>query len=233
KELQARIPASLLRLYVPGSTLAEALPNLRATYCGTMAYEIEHISDHGQRVWLRQAIESGRFRTALSEDQRRALLTRLTEVEGFEHYLRRTFLGQKQFSIEGLDVLVPMLDETVELAAEGGAHEVVIGMAHRGRLSVLAHTLGQPYEQLLREFEGERTIEAVVATSEGGTGDVKYHLGAEGVRNTRSGKVTVTLGANPSHLEAVDPVVEGRTRAEQTDRSTGGGIHDPNVALPV
>jgi 2-oxoglutarate dehydrogenase E1 component len=232
-ELQARIPASLLRLYVPGETLAEAYPNLRATYCGTMAYEIEHISDHGQRVWLRQAIESGRFRRPLSAEERGALLTRLTEVEGFEHYLRRTFLGQKQFSIEGLDVLVPMLDETIELAAEAGAHEVVIGMAHRGRLSVLAHTLGQAYEALLREFEGERTIEAVVATSEGGTGDVKYHLGAEGVRHTRAGKLTVTLAANPSHLEAVDPVVEGRTRAEQTDRSTGSGIHEPTVALPV
>src|SRR5205814_957018 len=95
------------------------------------------------------------------------------------------------------------------------------------------HTLGQPYEAILREFEGERTIEAVVATSEGGTGDVKYHLGAEGVRNTRAGKLTVTLAANPSRLEAVDPVVEGRTRAEQTDRSTGAGIHDPTVALPV
>jgi 2-oxoglutarate dehydrogenase E1 component len=232
-ELQTRIPASLLRLYVPGETLAEALPHLQATYCGTMAYEIEHISDHGQRVWLRQAIESGRFRAPLTSEERRALLTRLSEVEGFEHYLRRTFLGQKQFSIEGLDSLVPMLDETIELAAEAGAHEVVIGMAHRGRLSVLVHTLAQPSEAILREFEGERTIEAVVATSEGGTGDVKYHLGAEGIRNTRAGKITVTLGANPSHLEAVDPVVEGRTRAEQTDRSTGAGIHDPTVALPV
>src|SRR5204863_501488 len=101
-ELQARIPAKLLRLYVPGQTLAEALPHLRETYCGTIAYEIEHISDHEQRVWLRQAIESGRFRQPLSPDERRALLTRLSEVEGFEHYLRRTFLGQKQFSIEGL-----------------------------------------------------------------------------------------------------------------------------------
>ena len=93
-------------------------------------------------------------------------------------------------------------------------------MAHRGRLSVLAHTIGQPYEAILREFEGERTIEAIVADPEGGSGDVKYHLGAEGVRKTPSGEITVTLCANPSHLEAVDPVVEGRTRAEQTDRST-------------
>jgi 2-oxoglutarate dehydrogenase E1 component len=232
-ELQARIPASVLRLYVPGETLADALPRLRETYCSTIAYEIEHISDHEKRLWLRQAIESGRYRTPLSNQQKRDLLARLSRVEGFEQYLRRAFLGQKQFSIEGLDVMVPMLDEAVELAAEAGAHEVVIGMAHRGRLNVLAHTLGLDYDSILREFEGERTIDAVVATEEGGTGDVKYHLGAEGMRGTPSGEVTVTLAANPSHLEAVDPVVEGRARAEQTDRSTGAGLHDPSVALAV
>src|SRR5204862_6096117 len=114
-------------------------------------------------VRLRHAIESGLYRAPRAGDEKRALLTRLTEVEGFERFLRRAFLGQKQFSIEGLDVMVPMLDEAVELAAEAGAHEVVIGMAHRGRLSVLAHTLGRPYETILREFEGERTIDAVAA----------------------------------------------------------------------
>ena len=161
-ELQARIPASLLRLYVEGETLADALPRLRETYCGTIAYEIEHISDHEERVWLRQAIESGRYRQPLGDDERVRLLARLSQVEGMEHYLRRAFLGQKQFSIEGLDVMVPMLDEAIELAADDGAHEVVIGMAHRGRLNVLAHVVGRPYETILREFEGERTIEAVV-----------------------------------------------------------------------
>ncbi len=223
----------MLRLYVEGDTLADALPRLRETYCGTIAYEIEHISDHEERVWLRQAIESGRYRQPLSDDERVALLGRLSEVEGMEHYLRRAFLGQKQFSIEGLDVLVPMLDESIDLAADAGAHEVVIGMAHRGRLNVLAHVVGRPYETILREFEGERTIEAVVASDEGGTGDVKYHLGAEGMRTTRAGEVTVTLASNPSHLEAVDPVVEGRARAEQTDRSTHAGNTDPAVALPI
>jgi 2-oxoglutarate dehydrogenase E1 component len=232
-ELQARIPASMLRLYVEGDTLAEALPRLREVYCGTIAYEIEHISDHEERVWLRQAIESGRYRTPLSDEERVALLGRLSQVEGMEQYLRRAFLGQKQFSIEGLDVMVPMIDESIELAAAEGAHEVVIGMAHRGRLNVLAHVVGRPYEVILREFEGERTIEAVVASDEGGTGDVKYHLGAEGTRATRAGDITVTLASNPSHLEAVDPVVEGRARAEQTDRSTREGYHDPSVALPV
>ncbi|HLX19155.1 MAG TPA: 2-oxoglutarate dehydrogenase E1 component [Gaiellaceae bacterium] len=232
-ELQARIPASVLRLNVPGETLADALPELRATYTGTMAYEIEHISDHEERVWLRQAIESGRYRQPLTDDERKALLARLSRVEGMELYLRRAFLGQKQFSIEGLDVLVPMLDEAIDEAAAGGAHEVVIGMAHRGRLSVLAHVVGRPYDVILREFEGERTIDAVVSSEEGGTGDVKYHLGAEGMRRTDAGEITVTLAANPSHLEAVDPVVEGRARAEQTDRSTRDGYHDPTIALPI
>src|SRR5213079_2529797 len=102
-----------------------------------------------------------------------------------------------------------------------------------GRLNVLAHVIGRPYETILREFEGERTIEAGAANPEGGTGDVKYHLGAQGSRTTTAGDITVTLAANPSHLEAVDPVVEGRTRAEQTDRSTGAGVHDPNGALPI
>jgi 2-oxoglutarate dehydrogenase E1 component len=232
-ELQAQVPARILRTYVGGETLADVLPRLRETYCGTSAYELEHISDHEERVWLRHAIESGRYRTPLSGDEKRRLLARLTEVEGFERFLRRAFLGQKQFSIEGLDVMVPMLDEAVDLGAEAGAHEVVIGMAHRGRLAVLAHTLGRPYEAILREFEGERTIDAVAADPEGGTGDVKYHLGAEGVRTTTAGEVTVTLAANPSHLEAVDPVVEGRTRAEQTDRSTREGLHDARVAMPI
>ena len=232
-ELQARIPARLLRVRVPGETLADVLPRLSETYCGTSAYEIEHISDHEQRVWLRQAIESGRFRTPPPPDEQRALLARLSRVEGFERYLRRTFLGQKQFSIEGLDAMVPMLDEAIELAAEAGAHEVVLGMAHRGRLNVLAHTVGIPYDEILREFEGERTLEAVSADPEGGTGDVKYHLGAQATRATSAGEITVTLAANPSHLEAVDPVVEGRTRAEQTDRGTRAGAHDPAVALPI
>ena len=232
-ELQERIPASLLRVHVPGETLKEALPNLREVYSGTMAYEIEHLSDHAERVWLRQAIESSRYRPPLAPEERIRLLESLARAEGFEQYLRRAFLGQKQFSLEGLDAMMPMLDESIELAADAGAHEVVIGMAHRGRLNVLVHTVGRSYESILREFEGERTIDAVVVNDEGGTGDVKYHLSATGTRKTGSGEVTITLAPNPSHLEAVDPVVEGWTRAEQTDRSSGAGIHDPAVALPI
>jgi 2-oxoglutarate dehydrogenase E1 component len=232
-ELQARVPAAVLRVHVEGETLAEALPRLQETYCGSMAYEVEHISDHFQRVWLRKAIESWRYRTPLEPPLQKALYARLCEVEGFERYLRRAFIGQKQFSLEGLDVLIPILDTSLELARAAGAREVVIGMAHRGRLNVLAHTIGMPYEQILREFEGERTIEVVAADAEGGTGDVKYHLGAQGVRSTEAGKVGVTLAANPSHLEAVNPVVEGMTRALQTDRSSREGGHDPTRAMPI
>lgn len=232
-ELQAEVPAKVLRVHVPGETLAEALPHLRETYCGTMAYEIEHISNHEERVWLRTAIESGRFRKPLSEEEQRALLRRLTEVEGMERYLRRAFLGQKQFSIEGLDVMVPMLDEALELAAGDGAGEVVVGMAHRGRLNVLAHTVGHPYDVILREFEGERILEAVGSDPEGGSGDVKYHLGAEGIRKAEAGDVHVRLAPNPSHLEYVDPVVEGETRAIQTDHKSAEVTHDPRAALAI
>jgi 2-oxoglutarate dehydrogenase E1 component len=232
-ELQARIPAQLLRVACEGETLADVLPKLQEIYCGTIAYEVEHISDHEQRVWLRKAIESGRYRQPLSPDDRVRLLGRLSEVEALETYLYKTFLGQKQFSIEGLDVLVPVLDEAIELASRDGAHEVVMGMAHRGRLNVIAHTLGRPYEVVLREFEGERTIDAVSSDPEGGTGDVKYHLGARATRRTSAGEIAVTLVSNPSHLEAVNPVVEGWARAQQTDRASRDGTHRPEVSLPI
>jgi 2-oxoglutarate dehydrogenase E1 component len=233
EELMRQVPAKVLRVHVPGETLADALPHLRETYCGTIAYEIEHISNHEERVWLRSAIESGRYRKPLSDDEKRALLRRLTEVEGMERYLRRSFLGQKQFSIEGLDVMVPMLDEAIGLAGLDGAREVVMGMAHRGRLNVLAHIVGRPYDVILREFEGERVLEAVGSDPEGGTGDVKYHLGAVGVRKTESGDIRITLASNPSHLEYVDPVVEGETRAVQTNHDARETAVDPRSALAV
>jgi 2-oxoglutarate dehydrogenase E1 component len=233
EELMRQIPAKVLRVHVPGETLADALPHLRETYCGTIAYEIEHISNHEERVWLRTAIESGGYRKPLSDDEKRTLLRRLTEVEGMERYLRRAFLGQKQFSIEGLDVMVPMLDEAIGLAGLDGAREVVMGMAHRGRLNVVAHIVGRPYDVILREFEGERVLEAVGPDPEGGSGDVKYHLGAVGVRKTESGDIRITLASNPSHLEYVDPVVEGETRAVQTNHDTRESAHDPRSALAV
>ncbi len=234
EDLMRRIPASVLRVACPGRSFADALPCLRRTYTGTIAYEIEHISDHEQRVWLRQAIESSTYRMELDADEQRTLLRRLSEVEALETYLHKAFLGKKQFSIEGLDALVPMLDETIELASESGAREVVLGMAHRGRLNVLAHTVGRPYESILVEFEGEQTLSADTAAPEGGTGDVKYHYGASGTYRTRGGRsVTVSLSPNPSHLEFVNPVIEGRARADQTSRKARDLVHDPNAVLPV
>ena len=234
-EIMARIPADVLRIYVPGTTLAEALPQLRTTYCGTIAYEVEHISSHEERVWLRQVIESGQHRRPLSADGKRQLLARLTAVDTFERFLHKAYLGQKRFSIEGLDMTVPMLDFTMELAAAHGTRKTVIGMAHRGRLNVLAHVVNVPYETILAEFEGGPREET--AESEGwnaGTGDVKYHHGAEGTYRTADGKdVAVTLSPNPSHLESVNPVVEGRARANQTTRTGRTPQHDGNVALPV
>ncbi len=233
-EIMASIPAEVLRIAVPGKTLAEALPNLQAAYCGNIAYEIEHIASHEERVWLRQMIESGAHRQPLSATEQKRLLKRLSQVEALERFLHKAYLGQKRFSIEGVDTLVPMLDLAIELAAEAGAREVVIGMAHRGRLNVLAHTIGRPYETIFAEFEGGRHVEAGQLTPEGGTGDVKYHHGAEGAYSTSTGKaVTVTLTPNPSHLEFVGPVVAGRARAEQTLLRGREAHHDPSAALPV
>ncbi|MEO8293993.1 MAG: multifunctional oxoglutarate decarboxylase/oxoglutarate dehydrogenase thiamine pyrophosphate-binding subunit/dihydrolipoyllysine-residue succinyltransferase subunit [Gemmatimonadota bacterium] len=232
-EVMATIPASVLRVAVPGDTLAEVLPNLQATYCGTIAYEVEHIASHEERVWLRQVIESGAHRKPLTPEQKKTLLTRLTEVEAFERFLHKAYLGQKRFSIEGLDVMVPMLDLTVESSAASGAREVVLGMAHRGRLNVLAHLVGKPYQAIFAEFEGNRPIEESGEPRDG-TGDVKYHHGAEGAYRTETGRaVTVTLVANPSHLEFVGPVVDGRARATQTQRRGRYAIQDPNVSVPV
>src|SRR5213593_5025703 len=147
-EIMARIPADLLRIYVPGRTLAEAYPKLQETYCGTIAYEVEHIGSHQERVWLRQVIESGDHKKPLAPEMKRKLLARLTAVETLERFLHKAYLGQKRFSIEGLDALVPMLDQTVALAGTSGARRVVLGMAHRGRLNVLAHIVGLPYETI-------------------------------------------------------------------------------------
>jgi 2-oxoglutarate decarboxylase len=233
-EVMAAIPSKVLRIAVPGRTLAESLPYLQTTYCGTMAYEIEHISTHEERVWLREKIESGAYRQPMSASEQLRLLKRLTEVEALERFLHKAYLGQKRFSIEGVDMLVPMLDLTIERAAESGARDVVVGMAHRGRLNVLAHTVGRPYETIFAEFEGGRHVEAGQLTPEGGTGDVKYHHGAEGAYVTGKGKaITVTLCPNPSHLEFVAPVVDGRARARQTQRRGRDAHHDPSAALPV
>ena len=233
-EVMEKIPTRILRTYVEGETLADALPHLRETYCGPIAYEIEHIASHRQRLWLREAIESGTFRVALASDEQKALLKRLTEVDALERFMHKAYLGQKQFSIEGLDVTVPMIDELIQLAATRGAREVVLGMAHRGRLNVLAHNLGRPYGSIFAEFEGTSTLEPITTIPQGGTGDVKYHHGAQGSYQLQSGEsIIVRLESNPSHLEFVAPVAAGATRAAQTTRQGPHAHRDTNAAIPI
>jgi len=232
--LMAQIPSKLLHIFVPGETLAEAFPRLREVYCGTIAYQLEHIASHQQRRWLREKIEGGTFRQPLRPEEQRALLSRLIEVDALERFMHRAYLGQHQFSIEGVDMTVPMLDEMMRLSAAGGAREVVIGMAHRGRLNVLAHNLGRPYEMIFAEFEGASTLEAVTTIPQGGTGDVKYHHGAQGSYTLADGTaIQVNLESNPSHLEYVCPVVMGATRAAQSSHEGPHSERDTAAAVPI
>jgi 2-oxoglutarate dehydrogenase E1 component len=230
------VPASVLRVKVPGNTLADILPRLRETYSSTIAYEIEHISNTQQREWLREYIESGLHRRELTPERKQQVLQRLTKVETMERYFRKQFMSQKTFSIEGLDMMVPMLEETISMLAEDGTQNAVIGMAHRGRLSTIAHVVNRPYEELLAEFEAGALKTAAPDPDDEAdvTGDVKYHHGADGVYSTPNGtKIAVKLANNPSHLEAVDGVVEGITRALQTGHATNLATLDFTTAAPI
>jgi 2-oxoglutarate dehydrogenase E1 component len=230
----ARIPAKILRIHVPGATLADALPHLQETYCGTIAYEIEHISSHRQRTWLRQKVESGEYRQPLTNEEARELLRRLTMVDTLERFMHKAYLGQKQFSIEGLDMTVPMLDEMIQLSATQGAREVVIGMAHRGRLNVLAHNLGRQYETIFREFEGASDIEAV-------TDDPPGRDGRRQVSPRRPGQLPARRRRIDHRAPRVEPVaprvrLTGRDRRDARDPDDApGAARAPGhgCALPI
>src|SRR5688572_1499059 len=203
------VPASALvaagvRAAGPASesgTAADVVARLRELYCGTTGYEFEHLGDEVEREWFRRTIESGAASEPLSPEEKRAILQRLTEVDGLERFLGLAFVNAKRFSIEGVDALVPMLDEAIARAADGGTRQVIVGMAHRGRLNVLAHILGKPYEALFQEFAGLHHE----TNAESETGDVKYHLGYRTQRDVAGGRVVdVQLVPNPSHLEFVN-----------------------------
>jgi 2-oxoglutarate dehydrogenase E1 component len=215
----------------------EAINRVRAMYSGTISYEFNQVKSHVERAWLRDAVGLGLYQQAPDASAKRDLLERLTEVEVFERYLHQAFPGQKRFSIEGTDLLVPMLDEIICRAVEVGTREVTIGMAHRGRLNVLAHVLEKPYAVILSEFMHlKQDIEENPAfTYSGWTGDVKYHLGAERLhRESARQSIKLTLASNPSHLEFINPVVEGMARAAQEDRfQPGKPLQDVNRALPI
>ena len=217
----------------------EAVVRLRAVYAGSIGYETDHVQSYAERSWIRDAIESQRFFQNTQGVTERELLERLTDVETFERFLHQTFVGQKRFSIEGNDMLVPMLDSIIRNAGLHGTHEVVIGMAHRGRLNVLAHTLGKPYSTILGEFlaasRDGSSQSAAGRAGPGWMGDVKYHLGARrAYRDAGIEQMPITLASNPSHLEFVNPVVAGRARAAQELRDRPGEpLRDKRASLPI
>jgi 2-oxoglutarate decarboxylase len=193
------------------TTLREILETLRQTYCGRLGCEYMHIQHPEEKRWLQERMEPESNNWPLEPELRRRVLLRLIEAESFENFLHTRFVGQKRFSLEGGESAMVILDELMERAAAAGVQELVIGMAHRGRLTVLANLLGKSMAQIFGEFEGNVDPEQAQ-----GSGDVKYHLGASGIQRTTSGReIKVSLSPNPSHLEAVDPVVEGIVRAKQ------------------
>ncbi len=211
------IPTSLILADGGDIPLSETLQRLRDSYCGSTGFQFEHLEDPEKVRWLWKEVESGKHSAPMPAGEKIAVLQRLSEVEGLEQFLHRTYLGQKRFSLEGNDMLVPMLDLAITEAARHGGRRVVLGMAHRGRLNVLTHIVGISYRYLIREFEGApQEDEAPSWLLEAGMGDVKYHHGAVGTYSAGNGmEVEVNLAPNPSHLEFVNPVVGGMARALQ------------------
>ena len=207
-----KAPSGAIAAYMqPYESLREILERLRFTYCGTIGVEYMHIQDPEQKQWLQDRMEATMNLWKLDENLRQRIFHRLVQAEEFEHFLQSRFVGQKRFGLEGLESIIVVLDEILEKAANQHVHEVVIGMAHRGRLNVLTNVVGKSLAQVFSEFEGEADPQTVQ-----GSGDVKYHLGASGVHKSSQGKeILVSVAANPSHLEAVNPVVEGLVRPKQ------------------
>jgi 2-oxoglutarate dehydrogenase E1 component len=230
------IPADLAAMpssVVVGSPLVEqtanaleAITRLRQIYTGNIGFDDEHIQNNEERYWLREAADSGRYLEGFDDETLRELLQRLTEVDAFEQSIHKRFPTEKRFSIEGTDMLVPMLDEIIHSAAVTGTREVVMGMAHRGRLNVLAHVLGKPYEALLEGFKMMNSGDNASVSgmgSQGFSGDVKYHLGYKRAFKVAGvAEMPIMLVPNPSHLEFVNPVAEGHARAAQENRIQAG-----------
>ncbi len=193
------------------ATLRDILDQLRATYCGKLTCEYMNIQHPDQKRWLQERMEPQVNNWPIAREIQVRILQDLLDGEEFEHFLHNRFIGQKRFSLEGGETAIPILQEILNRSAAGNVHEVVIGMAHRGRLNILANVVGKPLQDIFAEFEGN-----IDPNTTQGSGDVKYHMGATGVRDTPCGKqIIVSLASNPSHLEAVNPVVEGLVRPKQ------------------
>lgn len=223
------IPANWIWPEAPSqvSNGLEAIQTLKHQYAGRISFEVDHVHNEEERKWLQGKIENGTYQVDFDEDRKKQVLKLLAQVEGFEQFLGKTFVAQKRFSIEGLDVMVPMLDHIVQAATEEKMEHVMMGMAHRGRLNVLAHVLGKPYDRIFSEFHHAPNKELVpsegsMGINYGWTGDVKYHFGASRDVEKEERTTRVTLSHNPSHLEFVDPVVQGFSRAAQDDREERG-----------
>ena len=200
------------------ATLREIIAMLERTYCGTVGAEFAHVSDTDERLWLQDEFQTGRMTHRFSAEERRNILWQLTAAEGLERYLHTKYVGQKRFSLEGGDALIPLLDDAIQTGGAQGAEEFVIGMAHRGRLNVLVNVLGKAPSVLFSEFEGKYDTAHLK-----GSGDVKYHKGFSADLRTQGGNVHVALAFNPSHLEVVNAVVEGSVRARQERRDDARG----------
>src|SRR5262252_8691345 len=226
----ADVPAAALGGRAASGTAADVVRRLRELYCASLGYEFDHVSDETERQWLRATIESGIASAPLDADERTRLLERLTAVDGLERFLGRAYVSVKRFSIEGVDLLVPMLDEAIARGADAGARQVVLGMAHRGRLNVMTHVMGKSYRALFEEFEGW----PVAMASDSDTGDVKYHMGfAAKIAVATGGVVNVELMSNPSHLELVNPVAQGVARARQRISGSAPNTRDEASVLPI
>src|SRR5262245_45067538 len=213
------------------SNAYEAVERLRRIYCSSSGFDFAHVFVPEERHWLRDAVETGRFLPPQDAETTAELLDRITQVEVFEKFLHRTFPGKTRFSVEGLDMLVPVLDEIICGASDHGARHAVLGMAHRGRLNVLAHVLARPYAEILAEFKDPVAAKSF-RTDLGWMGDVKYHAGARTA--APRGQMYITMPPNPSHLEAVDPVAVGMARAAGTSANQRGAARfDGAITVPI
>ena len=228
------LPASIVNFSGNAENAQQSIEALRAIYSKTIGYDYGHIRSPEEREWLTQAAESGRFRPPQQPIDDNELLKRLTQVEAFELFLHRIYPGKTRFSIEGVDMLIPMLDEIIVIAARAKICAILVGMAHRGRLNVLAHVLHKPYDQILAEFRDPKG-RATTWDELGWTGDVKYHMG--GYKSPAEDKkidLVIRMPANPSHLEHIDPVIQGMARAANTKvDEPGPPQYFANASLPI
>ncbi|SIO64295.1 2-oxoglutarate dehydrogenase N-terminus [Bradyrhizobium erythrophlei] len=208
------------------ATIREMLDILRRTYCGTIGYEFLHISDPAQKAWIQERVEGQEKLVSTSREEKLVILDKLVEVKGYERYLDKKFVGTKRFGLDGAEATIPALEEILKTGAKLGVRDVVLGMAHRGRLNVLAQVLRKPHRAIFNEFKGGSFVPDEVE----GSGDVKYHLGASSDRELEGHAVHLSLTANPSHLEISDPVVLGKVRAKQDQNND---IVERTTALPL